>query len=305
MTAEAKPLVSLIMTAWQPRGDWLVEAVEGALAQRGCEIELVLVDDGSPTPVSDLLGDVHDPRLRLLRIPHGGLYRARNAGIEAARGGFLRFIDADDVIEADSTARLLELIAGGDDVVAYGTTVRCDANLRPIGEITSSLEGDIAIDCLLSRFTVRHMSMLFPRRVIDLGGLYDVGFATSGDWDFVLRALEHSKVRGAPIVATYYRSHDGQMSSNIERCEEGMERVVQRYFDRHPELRNSRLERRAFAATQLKAARSYRDRGLHREALRRVWSALVLDPRSAVRELGPRIARRAVRVRRAEPASTA
>ena len=286
------------MTAWQPRADWLVEAVQSALAQRGCEIELVLVDDGSSTHVADLLADFDDRRLRLLRVPHGGLYRARNVGIEAARGDYLRFIDADDVIDVDSTARLLALIAGEDDVVAYGRTLRCDSNLQPIGEISSSLEGRVELDCLLSRFTVRHMSMLFPRCVIALSGPYDVGFATSGDWDFVLRALEHSTVRGAPIVATYYRSHDGQMSSNLERCEEGMERVVRRYFDRHPELRHSRLERRALAATQLKAARTYRDRGLRREALRRVWAAMVLDPGSATRAIARSLARLVLPARR-------
>jgi succinoglycan biosynthesis protein ExoO len=293
------------MTAWKPRVDWLREAVESALAQRGCEIELVLVDDGSPQPVAELLEDLGDARLRVLRIEHGGLYRARNAGIEAVRGDYLRFIDADDVIDPDSTARLLQLAEGADDVVTYGTTVRCDSNLRPTGEIASTLQGRVTEQCLLSRFTVRHMSMLFPRRVIERGGPYDVGFTTSGDWDFVLRALEHSEVRGAPIVATYYRSHDGQMSANIERCEEGMERVVRRYFERHPELRGSRLERRAFAAAHLKAARSYRSRGRRRDAARRVWSALILDPGSTARELGPGIARHAVRSRRPARATAA
>jgi succinoglycan biosynthesis protein ExoO len=292
--------VSLIMTAWRPRPDWFREAVESALAQRGCEIELLLVDDGSPTPVADLLADVDDPRLRILRIEHGGLYRARNAGIEGARGSYLRFIDADDTIHPDSTAKLLELADGDEGVVAYGVTLRCDSDLRPTGEISSELQGHVAEECLLSRFTVRHMSMLFPRRVIELGGLYDPEFVTSGDWDFVLRALEHSTVRGAPIVATYYRSHDGQMSSNLERCEIGMDRVVRRYFERHPELRGSRLERRARAAAQLKAARTYRSRRQWREMARRVWSALVLDPGSTARELGPSIARQALR--RATPA---
>jgi succinoglycan biosynthesis protein ExoO len=293
-----QPLVSLIMTAWQPREDWFGAAVESALAQRGCDVELVLVDDGSPEPVETLLTRFEDPRLHLIRVEHGGLYRARNAGIAAARGDYLRFIDADDVIEPDSTARLLELTGAADDVITYGTTLRCDSELRPIGEISSTLEGNVVTDCLLSRFTVRHLSMLFPRRVVELAGPYDVTFSTSGDWDFVLRTLEHATVRGAPIVATYYRSHDGQMSANLARCEEGMELVVRRYFERHPELRGSRLQRQAMAETQLKAARSYRGRGLRREALRRVWAAAVLDPVTTARELGPPAARRLRRLLR-------
>jgi glycosyltransferase involved in cell wall biosynthesis len=291
------PLVTLIMTAWQPEPAWLVEAVESALAQRGCEIELLLVDDGSPVPVAELVEAFDDLRLRIVRIPHGGLYRARNAGIEAARGSYLRFIDADDVIHPDSTARLLELAAGRDDVIAYGTTIRCDEQLRPVGEISSSLAGNVVTECLLSRFTVRHMSMLFPRRVVERGGPYDTTFTTSGDWDFVLRALEHAEVRGGPIVATYYRGHANQMSSNLERAEAGMELVLTRYFERHPELQGSRLRRQALAAARLKSARSYNSRGRRREAFRRVWAAARLDPGAAGRMLGGWLGRRVARLR--------
>src|SRR5262245_45010048 len=106
----ASALVSLVMPAWNPRPDWLREAVSSALAQQRCSIELIVVDDGSDTPVADLLSDLDDARLRLLRVPHGRVSRARNAAIEAARGDYVRFIDCDDVIVADSTAHLLGLM---------------------------------------------------------------------------------------------------------------------------------------------------------------------------------------------------
>src|SRR5262249_22456176 len=149
------PLVSLIMSVWRPRPDWLAQAVESALGQRGCHIELVLVDDGCPEPVAGLLSWVRDKRLRTLRIEHGGVSRARNAGIAASRGSRLRFIDCDDVIDLDSTARLLCLMGNNEDVIAYGATILCDAALRPQGKIASRLEGSASIACLLNQgFTV-------------------------------------------------------------------------------------------------------------------------------------------------------
>ncbi len=117
----SKGLVSLIMPVWRPRPEWLRRAVTAALAQRGCEIELIVVDDGSPDPMEELLSDVDDDRLRVLRVEHAGASRARhcapasrarNAGIAAARGGYVRFIDADDEILPGSTARLVELAGG-------------------------------------------------------------------------------------------------------------------------------------------------------------------------------------------------
>ena len=74
------------MPVWKPRPDWLHEAVASALAQRGCDLELVVVDDGCETPVAERLSAVQDERLRILRVSHGGVARARNAGIEAVRG---------------------------------------------------------------------------------------------------------------------------------------------------------------------------------------------------------------------------
>jgi succinoglycan biosynthesis protein ExoO len=78
------------MPVWRPRREWFLLAVRSVLAQEDCNLELILVDDGSPEPAADLLGEVRDSRLRLLRIPHGGPYHARNVGIEAARGEFVQ-----------------------------------------------------------------------------------------------------------------------------------------------------------------------------------------------------------------------
>jgi cellulose synthase/poly-beta-1,6-N-acetylglucosamine synthase-like glycosyltransferase len=97
-------LVSLIMPVWNPRPDWLHAAIESALAQRGCAIELIVVDNGNDTPVARCSPDVRDPRLRIIRTQHGGVSAARNAGMAEARGDFLRFLDCDDVFEP--TARV-------------------------------------------------------------------------------------------------------------------------------------------------------------------------------------------------------
>src|SRR4051794_32641684 len=95
------------MPAWRPRSDWLHEAVLSALAEQAFDLEVIVVDDGNDTPVSDMLSDVADPRLHLIRVGHCGPYATRNAGLKAARGEFVRFFDADDVIVQGSTGRLL------------------------------------------------------------------------------------------------------------------------------------------------------------------------------------------------------
>jgi Glycosyl transferase family 2 len=298
-------LVSLIMPAWQPRPDWLGEAVGAALAQRDCQLELLVVDDGSPEPVADLLARFDDERLRNIRIDHAGATAATNAGIAAARGDYMRFIDADDVIDRDSTTRLLELIGGRDDVIAYGATVFCDENLRPLWRMTSDIEGDAVIPCLLGRFTTRPHAFLFPRQVVEATGEWSTELTVSEDWDFILRALEHAEVRGTHAVATFYRRHPGGLTSDPAQGERGARAVIDGYFQRHPEQLGTRTERRARARMLALIGRVYLTHGERGKGVGYLARSAVRDPSAIALEVAqgaravPGFARRLIRARRA------
>jgi glycosyltransferase involved in cell wall biosynthesis len=272
----------MVMPVWQPRRDWLLQAVRSALGQRDCEVELIVVDDGNEQPVAPLLSEVDDPRLQVLRVSHGGSGPARNAGIAAARGDLIRFVDCDDLYAPESTARLIRLMEDRE-VITYGATMFCDENLRPVWKMTCGVKGWAAESCVLSRFRVRIVSMLFPRRVVDAAGEWG-SFEVSGDWDFVLRALEHAPVRGERRVASWYRRHPTSATGDVAGGEAGARRVVSRYFDRHPEQRGTRLERRVQATLEAGAARARGTRGHRRESLQRLGRALALHPVAVAHE---------------------
>lgn len=265
------------MPVWNPRRDWLHTAVHSALGQQDCEFELVVVDDGCPTPVSALLEGLQDPALRVLRVAHGGPSHARNAGASQARGRLLRFIDADDAYDPHSSARLAGLL-DADNLIAYGSTVFCDAELRPVWTMSSNLKGYVAVEALLGRFAVRIQSMMFPRAVVEAAGPWDTTLSVCEDLDFIVRATYHARVCPDPDVATYYRKHAGSLSSDAVRGDLGVRRVAERYFERHPEQRGTGLERRAAAARHAIAARAHASRRELTPAIRRVVTAMRLDP---------------------------
>ncbi|MGH3109993.1 MAG: glycosyltransferase [Gaiellaceae bacterium] len=285
-TRRSSALVSLVMPAWNPNPVWLREAVASALAQEGCEIELIVVDDGSEPPVADLLAGVDDERLRLLRVPHGRVSRARNAGIDAARGDFFRFVDCDDVVLADSTAYLLGLANGDERVIAYGATMVCDEHLRPFSSIATDVQGEVAEACLLNGFATTIHSLLYPRSVVEEIGPWEPSIIVSQDWDYALRAFERAPVRGDRRVATYYRMHSGMNSRNVEEGIRGYRLVVDRYFERHPEQRGQRVHRRATALYHLFAAFQLATRRRRVKAsLGHVRRALALDPAAVLAAL--------------------
>jgi glycosyltransferase involved in cell wall biosynthesis len=291
-------VVSLIMPVWRPRPDWLRQAVEAALAERGCEIELLVVDDGSPEPASETLSSFDDPRLRIMRIPHGGVANARNVATEEARGSFLRFIDGDDLVEPGGTARLLSLVDGRDDLIPYGATLFCDAEMRPIWKMTSDVEGDAATASLLGRFTTRVHSFLLPRRVCDAAGEWNSDLVASSDWDFTLRCFEHASVRGTHDVVYRYRRHPGGLTADLAEGERGAKHVVEDYFRRHPEQRGTPLERRARARMLAHTGRVYATHRQLGKGMSRLARAATIDPRALGVEVAQGLAYAAARFRR-------
>jgi glycosyltransferase involved in cell wall biosynthesis len=279
------PLVSLVMPAWNPEPSWLRDAVSAALTQVGCNIELIVVDDGSDVPVAEHLSAFDDPRLRLLRVTHGRVSRARNAALEVARGAYVRFVDCDDVIVPDSTAHLVRL-AGAGAVIAYGATLVCDEQLRPFSTIESRLQGDASVSCLLNRFDTTIHSLLFPRHVVDEIGPWEPSIVVSQDWDYALRAFERFPVRGDTRVATFYRTHPGMNSRDIAEGIRGYRMVLDRYFERHPEAHGGELERRANAHYHLfAAAQEAGELGRYRASLRHLRRAFSLDAATTLKQL--------------------
>jgi len=101
------PLTSVIMPAYRANAT-IRESVESALAQTVEDLELIVVDDGSPEPVEDALGDIRDPRLRIIRHDRNRKApAARNTALRAARAPLVSQLDADDMWEPEYLEHVL------------------------------------------------------------------------------------------------------------------------------------------------------------------------------------------------------
>jgi hypothetical protein len=104
---------------------FLGQALASVAAQRGVAVELVVVDDGSTDDTAGVARRFAGAPLRLLQQANRGVSAARNAGLAAAQGEFVLFLDADDWLLEGALARLVEALqAAPDTVAAYGEAVR-------------------------------------------------------------------------------------------------------------------------------------------------------------------------------------
>ena len=100
------PTVSIVVPVYKAEA-YLPACLESILAQTFTDWECILVDDGSPDGCGAICDEAarRDGRFRVVHLENGGVSRARNTGMEAARGEYCVFADADDRIHP----RLLEL----------------------------------------------------------------------------------------------------------------------------------------------------------------------------------------------------
>lgn len=90
---------------------FLVRCVESVLGQSYTNIELILVDDGSPdgcAAICDDYGEKHNS-IKVIHKPNGGLSSARNAGMRVATGEYVFFVDSDDWIDSGCISDLVEI----------------------------------------------------------------------------------------------------------------------------------------------------------------------------------------------------
>ncbi len=121
----AAPKASIVIPVYNVER-YVGACLESVCAQTERDIEIVAVDDGSTDGSGAIVAAaaVRDGRIRVLAKENGGLSSARNAGIAAARGAVVLFVDGDDLLEPQAVERVLAAFFAHDsDVVTFGA--RC------------------------------------------------------------------------------------------------------------------------------------------------------------------------------------
>lgn len=103
-----RPAVSVVIPVYKVEA-YLARCVDSVLAQSLQDLQIILVDDGSPDGCPQICDEYagRDARIRVIHKENGGLASARNAGMDAAEGKWLFFLDSDDWLEPDGLETLM------------------------------------------------------------------------------------------------------------------------------------------------------------------------------------------------------
>ena len=260
---------------------YLPEAIDSVLRQTYPPLEITVVDDGSTDATPDVLAAYGD-RIRVIRQKNQGVAAARNAGLSAARGEYVAFLDSDDIWHP----RKLELQIARFADPALGL-VHCgvetfDEKGRAVGVFLDGMEGWVATEILrLDREVVAGPGscIMVPKRVLEEIGGFDARLPPSDDWDVCYRIATRYPIGYVAVVLVRYRQHGTGLHLNIPKMENAMLIALEKAFvSADPAVQS--LENHSYGRLHRILAGCYFQARKPRPFMRHMVTSLRYDPRN-------------------------
>ena len=203
------------------RARLLPRCLDSVLSQELQPLEIIVVDDGSTDTSAQLVSRDY-PGIKLVSQENKGVSAARNAGINAAQGDWLAFLDSDDAWfpgKLGRQAQTVETSPGCGIVHTDEIWIRNGVRVNPRSK-HRKYGGSIFKHCL-PLCVISPSSVMIHRRVFDQVGLFDEALPVCEDYDLWLRACALIPVAfvNEPLI-TKYGGHDDQLSTRYR----GMDR---------------------------------------------------------------------------------
>lgn len=196
------PTVSVIIPTFN-RAGCIARAIDSVLAQTYRDREIIVVDDGSTDNTMQVLENYAE-RIRCIRQDNAGVSAARNAGLRAAQGEWVAFLDSDDTWLPSKLAVQMDLVERTGTEVCFTSVVQVDETReRPVQGVCSDTVFQEPLDLLLVLRVVPYVqSMVAKTRFLrKLGGFNEL-LRVAEDTDLIYRMAFKSAFAyvGSPLV---------------------------------------------------------------------------------------------------------
>ena len=212
---EVSPLVTVVIPTYN-RASFLREAIDSVLEQTFRSFELIVVDDGSTDGTGDLLRS-YGSRLRSIYQENRGPSAARNAGIRAARGEWLAFLDSDDYWLPEKLAKQVAFVRENPHVrICYTEEIWYRRGRRVNPAKKHRKYSGWIFQRMLPLCIVSPSSVMIHRKVLDEVGMFDEELPACEDYDLWLRIGARYPIYLIPEPLIVKRNgHEGQQSQRF------------------------------------------------------------------------------------------
>lgn len=254
------PTVSVIIPAYN-QGQFVGQAIQSVLDQTYIDFEVIVVDDGSTDETRDAVQAFRDDRVRYVYQLNRGLSAARNSGIRNTTGGYLTYLDADDLFLPRKLEVLVRKLQSSPDLgLAAGQAIPVDEQGERVGAVFDKGLAEDPANLLMGN-PLHVGSVLLRRSCQERVGLFDESLRSYEDWDMWLRlTLAGCQMAWIDQPVSLYRFHSNQMTRNQSQMTEASFAVLDKLFGRDDLPANWReLKNAAYSQAHMRgAAQAYR-----------------------------------------------
>ncbi|MBO4219602.1 MAG: glycosyltransferase [Clostridia bacterium] len=206
-------MISIVVPVYNVE-KYVEKCIESILSQTYKDIEVLLIDDGSPDSsgeICDRFASI-DSRVRVIHTPNRGVGAARNTGIANARGDYIGFVDSDDWLEPDMYETLLaELKAADADICECGWFVEYSGSAKiSVPERKLWTGDDTARGYFLETISVYCWSKLYKRHLFEKV-LFPEGVTSEDVSAVCFLAVGAERVRTIDVPLYHYLQRAGSM----------------------------------------------------------------------------------------------
>lgn len=216
MSAKNKPLISIIMPVYNAER-FLHETIKTVKKQTYNNWELIMIDDVSSDKSADIIKRYikSDCRIKLIQQPiNSGAAKARNTGINKARGRYIAFLDADDLWHPEKLSIQLKFMQDNNHAFTYTNYEFTDEHGIPNGKISRSPD-KISYGTALKKSYIFTSTVVADTFVIKKEDIMMTDYKMGEDITTWWRLLsKYGEAHGINKVLSYYRRTSGSLSSN-------------------------------------------------------------------------------------------
>ncbi len=204
---------------------YLAKSIDSVLAQTYQNLEIILVDDGSPDNSGKIADEYakKDNRIKVIHKKNGGLSDARNAGMDVATGDYICFIDSDDMLPKNAYELMAKKAIEKDADYVIGNYINCNEDdtlwEKPVFNTEKYHEFQLDIKDYVDSFFIMNSSAcnkLFKRQFIeDLNLRFTIGLPAEDAIFTTYCFIKSSKVFYIPDLVYYYRQRNAGTSISM------------------------------------------------------------------------------------------
>lgn len=218
--SEKFPKVSVIMSNYNTRENFLRESIESILSQTFDDFELIIIDDKSEIESLDIIKSYNDKRIRLLRNSQNlGLAASLNKGIQISRGEYIARMDTDDISLPRRLEKQVLFLNKNKDVQILGCRAKLFGDVKGIREMYPNNSKEIMVQ-LLFNVGLTHPTIIMRKSfLLKYQLFYNEKFKKSQDYELWVRCSLLGKIYELPEILLKYRVSSTQASS-VDRSEQ-------------------------------------------------------------------------------------